>query len=74
MHRGVRRMVRSVLVIAAAVLDALPAMACTLCHSRTAQDVRTAIFGPDFWSNVVAISTVIPVLVIAVLAVRRFSP
>lgn len=61
-------------VIVAAVLGMTPAMACTLCHSRTAQDVRAVVIGPDLWINVGMISAVIPVLVMAVLAVRRFSP
>lgn len=62
------------LVIATAALGVSPALACTLCHSRTAQDVRATIFGPDFWTNVGAISSIVPVLVVAVLAVRRVSP
>jgi hypothetical protein len=35
--------------------------ACTLCHSEAAENVRAAIFGPNFWQNVGL--TVLPFLV-----------
>jgi hypothetical protein len=51
---------------------AAPAWACTLCHSRTAEDVRAAVFGADFWSNCTALILPVPVLLAATLAVRRY--
>jgi len=53
---------------------AAPAWACTLCHSRTAEEVRAAVFGPDFWSNLGALSLPVPILLGAVLLVRNVSP
>ena len=50
------------------------AWACTLCHSRAAEQVRAAVFGPDFWSNLGALAAPAPVLVAAVMLVRRVSP
>jgi hypothetical protein len=60
------------LVPLALILPAAPAWACTLCHSRTAEEVRAAIFGADFLSNVVALALPVPVLVAAVLAARKY--
>ncbi|WP_229736824.1 hypothetical protein [Blastomonas aquatica] len=68
---------RALVVVAGpvvAMFGASQAFACTLCHSRTAQDVRAAVFGPDFWDNVAAMSAVVPALVLAVVLVRRISP
>lgn len=50
-----------------------PAWACTLCHSRTAEQVRAAVFGPDFWGNAAAVALPLPVLIAAVLAARRLA-
>lgn len=57
-----------------AMTAASPAWACTLCHSRTAEDVRAAILGPDLWSNLGALAAPLPLLVAAVALVRRLSP
>ena len=51
-----------------------PVQACTLCHSRLAADVRAAVFGPDFWTNLGALLMPLPVLAAAVLLVRRATP
>jgi len=51
-----------------------PAWACTLCHSRTGEAVRAAVFGPDFWTNLGTLVLPVPVLVGAVLLVREVSP
>jgi len=49
-----------------------PAWACTLCHSRTAEEVRSAVFGSDFVSNLAALAAPAPVLVIAAYAARKY--
>jgi len=51
---------------------ATPAWACTLCHSRTAEEVRSAVFGSDFGSNLAALAAPAPVLVIAAYAARKY--
>lgn len=53
---------------------ASPAWSCTLCYSRVAQDVRAAVLGPDFWLNIGALLLPFPILIAAVLLVRRASP
>jgi hypothetical protein len=50
------------------------AIACTLCHSRIAEDVRAAVFGADFWSNLGALFLPVPILLVTVLLVRKISP
>ncbi|MBB5715190.1 hypothetical protein FHS94_002031 [Sphingomonas aerophila] len=60
------------LIPLALVFPAAPAWACTLCHSRTAEEVRAAIFGADFLGNVAALALPVPVLVAAVLAARKY--
>jgi hypothetical protein len=42
------------------------AFACTVCHTATAQEVRAAVFGPDFCENLTA--SVLPVAFVGVLA------
>ena len=59
-------------LVLASGLTAAPASACTLCHSRLAEEVRAAVFGPDFWANVAAIVAPIPLLLAAVVTVRRY--
>jgi hypothetical protein len=56
------------------LISSTSAWACTLCHSRTAEQVRAAVFGPDFWSNVGMLVLPLPVLLVAVVAVRRSMP
>lgn len=70
--RGV--VARLALWTAAALASPAPAWACTLCHSRTAEQVRAAVLGPDFWVNVGALLSPVPVLLAAVLAARRCAP
>lgn len=43
------------------LLVATPAFACTLCNSTRAEQVRAAVFGPDFWLN--AGLTVLPFVI-----------
>ncbi|KQN92698.1 hypothetical protein ASE95_08485 [Sphingomonas sp. Leaf231] len=62
------------LVALPALLASDPAWACTLCHSRTGEAVRTAIFGADFWINIGALLAPAPALCVAVLAIRRYLP
>ena len=54
-------------------LAASPAAACTLCHSTVAEQVRAALFGADFWSNLGAVAAPAPLLIGAVLLVARRS-
>jgi hypothetical protein len=54
------------------LLAASPAWACTLCYSRTAEEVRSAVFGSDFGSNLAALAAPAPVLVIAAYAARKY--
>lgn len=49
-----------------------PVFACTLCHSRLAEDVRAAVLGPDFWTNLSALALPAPILVAAVIGIRRW--
>lgn len=51
-----------------------PAWACTLCHSRLAEEVRAAVFGPDFWANAGALVSPVPVLLAGIWLVRRSTP
>ena len=53
---------------------AAPALSCSLCYSRVAQDVRAALFAADFWPNLAALLLPFPILAAAVLLVRRASP
>ncbi|GAA3718325.1 hypothetical protein GCM10022268_28320 [Sphingomonas cynarae] len=55
-------------------LAAGPAHACTLCHSRIADDVRAAVFGPGFWSDAVALISPVPLLAAMVIVMRRYLP
>lgn len=56
------------------LLWATPAAACTLCHSDLAGQVRAAVFAGDFWSHAGALAAPVPILLAAVLLVRRCSP
>lgn len=56
------------------MLAATPAQACTLCHSRIAEDVRAAVFGPGFWSDAAMLVSPVPLLIAAVVAMRRYLP
>jgi len=58
-------------VAGAAMMSAAPAWACTLCHSNVAEQVRAALFGVDFWSNLGAVAAPIPLLLGAVLFAAR---
>jgi hypothetical protein len=49
-----------------------PAWACTLCHSRTAEAVRSAVLGSDFISNCAALAAPAPVLIMAAYAARKY--
>ncbi len=55
-------------------LSAAPAWACTLCHSQIGEEVRSVIFGPDFWSNVMALLVPVPLLLAATCAIRNHLP
>lgn len=68
------RMMAGLVALIAAFFGASQALACTLCHSRTAEDVRAAIFGTDFWGNVGALFSPVPVFLLAVFLVRKISP
>ena len=68
------RIARHVLVTVAAATGSAPAWACTLCHSRTAEQVRAAVLGPDMWANLGALLAPAPILLGAVLLVRKVSP
>jgi hypothetical protein len=67
---------RGVPTIGAAVmaLSATPAYACTLCHSRIAEDVRATVFGPGFWGDAATLVSPVPLLVTAVVVMRRYLP
>jgi hypothetical protein len=67
-----RKAIRPAMIMSAGF--ATPAGACTLCYSRVAQDVRAAVLGPDFWLNIGALLLPFPILIAAVLLVRRASP
>jgi hypothetical protein len=54
------------------LVAATPAWACTLCHSRTADQVRAAVLGSDFISNCAALVAPAPVLAMAAYAVRKY--
>lgn len=58
----------------AGLLAASPAYACTLCHSRLAEDVRAAVFGADLWANAVVLLLPVPILLTAAAAVLRSVP
>ena len=61
------------LVAAIATISANRAVACTLCHSNVAEQVRSALFA-DFWSNAGAVAAPIPLLLGVVLFVARRRP
>jgi hypothetical protein len=48
-----------------AISTAPPAFACPVCHSDLGEQVRAAIFGPSFASNLIAILS--PFAIVAVL-------
>ena len=52
-------------------MPAAPAVACMLCHSTVAEQVRAALFGADFWSNLGAVVAPMPLLAGAVMFVAR---
>ncbi len=68
------RMGAALFALATPFMGASQALACTLCHSRIAEDVRAAVFGADFWSTMGAVFLPVPVLLAAVFLVRRVSP
>jgi hypothetical protein len=49
-----------------ALIAPSPVFACTLCHSDTAEAVRAAVFGHDFWLNIAM--SVVPIAIIGALA------
>jgi hypothetical protein len=56
-------------VLEALALSVFPnsaALACTLCHSDLAREVRAAVFGHDFWLNVAV--SVVPFAILAAIA------
>lgn len=55
-------------------LSASPSWACTLCHSRIAEDVRAIVLGQDFWPNLAALAMPFPLLAAAILFIRRIAP
>ena len=67
-------MIAGFVALTTALFGASEGLACTLCHSRTAENVRAAVFGPDFWGNVGALCSPVPMLVLAVFLVRKISP
>jgi hypothetical protein len=56
------------------MVSAAGAEACTLCHSRIADEVRAALSGADLWSNVAALLCPAAVLMAAVFLLRRYMP
>lgn len=61
-------------VVAGIATGASPAAACTLCHSSAGDAIRMAMLGPDFWPGLAALAAPAPILVAAVLLVRRNLP
>lgn len=59
--------------IGAVVAPTASAWGCMLCHSDTAERVRASVLGTDFWFYAGALSAPVPVLIAAVLLVRRLS-
>lgn len=59
---------RSLVVALALVLAALPAQACTLCHTPTAREVRHVVLEHGFAGNLMAIVLPLPLLLAAVYA------
>jgi hypothetical protein len=41
-----------ILILPLVSVIAIPASACPICHTETAQKIRHALFGPDFWFNI----------------------
>ncbi len=66
----VKFIVRAVQVTAAITVST-PALACTLCHSRVAEDVRARLFEPDFLVNLLAIASPAPILFGAIYLASR---
>ena len=62
------------LIATPAMLLASPAAACTLCHSRVAEDVRAEVFGAEFLTHLGAVFLPVPLLVAAVIFVRGLVP
>jgi hypothetical protein len=62
------------LAVAALSAAPSPAWACTLCHSRLADDVRAVVFGADMWINLAALFAPVPVLALGVVLARRAVP
>ncbi len=58
----------------AGMLAATPAHACTLCHSRISEEVRAAVLGAGFWGDAATLISPVPILVAAVIAIRRYLP
>jgi hypothetical protein len=68
------KMIAALIVFAGTLATTSEAVACTLCQSRVAEDVRTTLFGPDFWWNIGALFSPAPFLMIAVLFLNKVSP
>lgn len=58
---------------AAAWAFAPAAMACTLCDSDTAVQVRALVFAPGVWRDLAGLAAPIPALILAILAVHHLS-
>lgn len=58
----------------AAIFLSAPTLACTLCHSRVAQEVRARIFDTDFLLNLSMISLPVLILFGAVYFAARMTP
>ncbi|WP_129586395.1 hypothetical protein [Sphingomonas montana] len=65
---------KNVLMAVVATLAPSSLWACTLCHSRIAEDTRATVMGHDLWSNMAALLLPFPLLFAAVLLARRVAP
>jgi hypothetical protein len=67
-----KQTVRHALGVVAVTLSAVTAaIACPVCSTELGQQVRTGIFGPDFWSNLLAVLAPLPVLAAVVFGIHR---
>jgi len=62
------------IIAVATALPSCPLWACTLCHSRIAEEVRAIVLAHDFWSNIAALLLPFPIFGAAILFVRRIAP
>lgn len=71
---AVRAKLAGCVAATAASIATSPVHACTLCHSRMAEDVRAAVLGADFWTNSAILLLPVPILLAAAHAVLRSFP